>query len=72
MGSTWASLVHAGGRLYVTSRGGETVVLKADPAKVDVLARNKLPDQVYGSIAIVEGDLLIRGYKYLWCISAKK
>ena len=72
MGSTWASLIHAGGRLYVTSRAGETVVLKADPAKVDVLARNKLPDEVYGSIAIVDGDLLIRGYKYLWCISAKK
>jgi outer membrane protein assembly factor BamB len=72
MGSTWASLVHAGGRLYVTSRSGETVVLKADPAKVDVLARNKLPDEVYGSIALADGDLLIRGYKYLWCVSAKK
>jgi outer membrane protein assembly factor BamB len=72
MGSTWASLVHAGGRLYVTSRNGETVVLKADPAKADVLARNKLPDEVYGSIAIVDGDLLIRGYKHLWCISTKK
>jgi outer membrane protein assembly factor BamB len=72
MGSTWASLVHAAGRLYVTSRDGQTVVFKADPAKVDVLERNKLPDEVYGSIAIADGDLLIRGYKYLWCISAKK
>jgi outer membrane protein assembly factor BamB len=72
MGSTWASLVHAAGRLYVTSRDGETVVLKADPAKVDVLERNKLPDEVYGSIAIADGDLLVRGYRYLWCISAKK
>lgn len=72
MGSTWASLVHAAGRLYVTSRDGETVVLKADPAKIDVLARNHLPDQVYGSIAISDGDLLARGYKFLWCIAAKK
>jgi hypothetical protein len=56
----------------VTSRAGETVVVKADPTKVEVLVRNKLPDEVYGSIAIVDGDLLIRGYKYLWCISAKK
>lgn len=71
MGSTWASLVHAAGRLYVTSLNGETVVLKADPNKVDVLDRNKLPDQVYGSIAIVDGDLLVRGYKYLWCIGKK-
>ena len=72
MGSTWGSLVHAGGRLYVTSRDGETAVLKPDPTKMTVLERNKLPDTVLSSIAIVDGDLLIRGYKFLWCISAKK
>lgn len=71
IGSTWGSLVHAGDRLYVTSRDGETAVLKADPKKMDVLARNKLPDQVYGSIATVDGELFIRGYKNLWCISKK-
>ncbi|HEX3150347.1 MAG TPA: PQQ-binding-like beta-propeller repeat protein [Gemmataceae bacterium] len=72
MGSTWGSLVRAGDRMYVTSRDGETVVLKADPAKMDVLARNKLPDTVLASIAIADGELLIRGYKFLWCVSAKK
>jgi outer membrane protein assembly factor BamB len=60
--------VHAGDRLYVTSTKGETVVLKAD-LKLDELARNKLPDEVLASIAIADGDLLIRGYKFLWCIS---
>jgi outer membrane protein assembly factor BamB len=68
MGQTWGSFVHAAGRLYVTSTKGETVVLTADP-KLDELARNKLPDEVLASIAISDGDLLIRGYKYLWCIS---
>ena len=66
---TWGSMVHAADRLYVTNTGGETFVLKADPAKVDVLARNKLPDRVLASIAISDGDLLIRGYKFLWCVS---
>ncbi|MBO0697884.1 MAG: PQQ-binding-like beta-propeller repeat protein [Zavarzinella sp.] len=68
LGETWGSLVHAGGRLYVTATNGETVVLKADP-KRDELARNKLPDRVLASIAISDGELFIRGYKYLWCIS---
>jgi outer membrane protein assembly factor BamB len=71
MGSTWGSLVHAAGRLYVTSLKGETVVLKANPEKVTVIERNKLPDDVYASIAIVDGELFIRGYKYLWCVSKK-
>jgi outer membrane protein assembly factor BamB len=68
MGQTWGSFVHAGDRLYVTGTSATTVVLKADP-KLDELARNKLPDEVLASIAISDGDLLIRGYKFLWCIS---
>ena len=40
MGQTWGSFVHAGGRLYVTSTNGETVVLKADPQ-----ARRAGPEQ---------------------------
>jgi outer membrane protein assembly factor BamB len=70
-GATWGSMVHADGRLYVTSSSGETVVLKADP-KLEVLAKNRLPDQVQASIAVSKGELFIRGYKFLWCVSAKK
>ena len=55
----------------MTANNGETVVLKADP-KLDELARNKLPDQVLASIAVADDELFIRGYKFLWCISAKK
>jgi outer membrane protein assembly factor BamB len=68
LGKTWGSFVHAAGRLYVTSNSGETVVVKADP-NVEELARNKLPDEVLASIAISDGELFIRGYKFLWCIS---
>jgi outer membrane protein assembly factor BamB len=71
-GKTWGSFVHAAGRLYVTNNNGETFVLKADPVEVDVLAKNKLPDEVLASIAISDGDLFIRGYKFLWCISKAK
>lgn len=66
---TWGSMVHAAGRLYVTNYNGETLVVKPDPSKIDILAENKLPDTVLATIAIADGDILIRGYKFLWCIS---
>jgi len=69
-GPTWGSFVLAAGRLYVTNMAGETVVLKAD-AKFEDLARNKLPDRVLASIAVSDGEIFIRGYKHLWCISTK-
>lgn len=70
-GQTWSSFVRAGDRLYVTNMGGETLVLKADPTKVEVLAKNRLPDRVLASIAIADGEVYIRGYKQLWCLAAK-
>jgi outer membrane protein assembly factor BamB len=71
LGKTWGSFVHAAGRLYVTATNGETVVVKADP-KLQELARNRVPDEVLASIAIADGELFIRGYKFLWCVSTKK
>jgi outer membrane protein assembly factor BamB len=69
--TTWGSLVHAAGRLYVTNTSGETVVLAAT-AKRAVLTRNKLQDRVLASIAVSDGELFIRGYKHLYCIAVPK
>jgi len=68
-GETWGPLVHTADRPYVTNTADEMLVCKADPPKLDVLARNRLPDEAVASIAISDGDLFIRGYKFLWCIS---
>jgi outer membrane protein assembly factor BamB len=68
---TWGSLVHAAGRLYVTATNGETVVLAAQP-KFEVLSRNRLNDRVLASIAVSDGELFIRGYKYLYCVAERK
>jgi outer membrane protein assembly factor BamB len=70
-GSTWASMVAAGGRLYVTNRVGDTFVLAAKP-EFEQLAKNSLGEPVYGSMAVSDGELFIRSYKHLWCISEKK
>jgi outer membrane protein assembly factor BamB len=69
--ATWGSLVHAAGRLYVTTMSGETVVLAATP-KREVLARNRLKDRVLASIAVSDGELFIRGYKHLYCIARRE
>jgi hypothetical protein len=66
-GSTWSSMVHAAGRLYVTSQAGDTLVIKPGD-KPEELAKNSLGEKVLASIAISDGDLFIRGYKHLWCI----
>ncbi len=65
--STWGSLVHADGKLYVTSRRGETYVFAAKP-QFELIARNPLNETTLSSIAVSNGDLFIRTYQHLWCI----
>ncbi|MGE3805342.1 MAG: PQQ-binding-like beta-propeller repeat protein [Gemmataceae bacterium] len=70
-GGTWSSMVQAGDRLYILSKNGDTTVLAASP-KFQVLATNKLGEQCHASIAPSDGEIFIRTYKNLWCISDKK
>lgn len=67
----WGSMVHADGRLYVTDRNGTTLIFAANP-KYELLAANRLGEHTDASIAVSDGDLFIRTYKTLWCISEKK
>jgi outer membrane protein assembly factor BamB len=71
-GTTWGSVVHADGRLYLLTRNGATAVLAADP-KHEVLAVNPLGgDQTNSSVAISNGDIFIRTFKNLYCIRGQK
>lgn len=72
-GTTWGSLVHADGRLYILMRNGQTTVLAAKP-KFEILSTNPLDrgEQTNSSIVISDGEIFIRTFKHLWCISAKK
>ena len=71
-GVTWGSITAADGRLYLLMRNGETNVLAAKP-KFELLANNPLDgSQTNSSIAISNGELFIRTFKDLWCISEKK
>jgi outer membrane protein assembly factor BamB len=63
----FSSPVGADGRVYITSRDGITTVLKHGPT-YEVLAENTLDDGVDASLALVDNEIFIRGFRYLYCI----
>ncbi|MBI1176491.1 PQQ-binding-like beta-propeller repeat protein [bacterium] len=64
----YASPVAAGGRIYLSSREGVTLVL--EPGKeVKVLATNKLPDPIDASPVVIGDELYLRTHTHLYCIS---
>lgn len=64
-GGYYASPVAAGGRIYVACDAGAVTVLEAGD-KLNVLARNHLPDPVLATPAIVDGTLYVRTTKQLF------
>ena len=68
MRQVYSSPVGASGRVYVTSRGGTTVVLEHGNEYVE-LATNELDDGFDASAAIVGDELYLRGQKFLYCIA---
>ena len=71
-GTTWGSMVHSNGRLYILMRDGSTLVFAASP-KYELLATNSLGrgQQTNSSLAISNGDIFIRTFTHLLCIGRK-
>jgi outer membrane protein assembly factor BamB len=73
-GSDYSSAVAADGKIYYTTRNGETHVLKAG-TKFEELAVNRVTEeaeQFSASPAISNGELFLRSNKHLYCIEPKK
>lgn len=68
--NVFASPVGAAGRVYIPGRDGTTVVLKHGPI-FQVIAENSLDDGFDASPALVDRDLYLRGYRYLYAISGR-
>lgn len=63
---TYASPVAAGGRIYLTDRGGAITVIE-DAPNLNVLATNQVGEGVDATPALVGSELFIRGEKHLFC-----
>ena len=68
--NVFASPVAAAGRVYVAGQEGGTVVLEHGPT-FEVLAENTLDDGFDASPALVDQEIYLRGYRYLYCIAEK-
>jgi len=68
--NVFASPVGAKGRVYLTGQEGTTLVIKSG-ATYEVLAKNMLDDGFNASPALVDGELYLRGFKYLYSIGAR-
>jgi outer membrane protein assembly factor BamB len=64
----FASPVAAAGRIYVTGRDGVTVVLSHEAGN-RTLAVNRLKDSFSASAALADGELFLRGERFLYCLS---
>jgi outer membrane protein assembly factor BamB len=64
----FSSPVGAAGRIYVTGRDGNTVVLRQDRENA-VLAINHLEDSFSASAALVGHEFYLRGERFLYCIA---
>ena len=64
-----ASLVAAGGLVYLTADDGVTKLVRPGP-KLEVVAENNLGQHCYSSPAIAAGCLFFRGEKHLLCIGS--
>ncbi len=70
MKQIYASLVGAGGHVYVAGRKGTVVVLK-DADVFEVVATNTLDEGFDASPVVIGDELYLRGENHLYCIAAE-
>jgi len=68
MGTIYSSPVGVNGRVYVSDRDGNTMVIRHGP-KFEVLATNSLDDGFDASMAVVGDEIFLRGRENLYCIA---
>ncbi len=68
LSTVYASPVAANDHIYFTGRDGTTVVLKHGK-RLEVVATNKLNEEIDASAAIVGNELFLRGKQHLYCIA---
>ena len=69
--ASWSAPVLAGDRLYLPNKNADVFVLRAG-TRFECLATNSIGgDPMNASLAVSDGEIFIRTYKHLWCVSSK-
>ncbi len=66
-GNIYASPIGAAGYVYISTREGETILLKHGD-KLEILGVNTLDEEFDASPVVVGNQIFLRGEKYLYCI----
>ena len=67
-GKSWSSMVVAGDKLYAINQSGDAFILRAAP-RYQLLAVNSLGEMTQSSMAFSGGEIFVRTYNALWCIT---
>jgi outer membrane protein assembly factor BamB len=70
-GKSWGSFLRSGDHIYALSQAGDTVVFRATPERLDLIAHNELGEQTNSSPVPSDGKIFIRTHQALWCIGGK-
>jgi len=70
-GKSWGSLVLVGDNIYSLSQAGDTVVFKASPEGLKVIAQSDVDEETNSSLAISNGQVFLRTHEALWSFGAK-
>jgi hypothetical protein len=54
------------------NRSGSTVIFRANPKQLDVVATNALGEPSNSTVVISDGDVFLRTHAALWCIGGKR
>jgi outer membrane protein assembly factor BamB len=68
--ASWSATTLAGDRWYAVNRSGDTFVLRAAPV-FELLATNTVAEPMNASPVMSDGEIFLRTWKGLWCISEK-
>lgn len=70
-GPHWGAIVRNGNRLYVQGQKGALHVLAANPRQFELLADNDLKEESNSTPAFSDGEIFIRTWNALYCVSEK-
>jgi outer membrane protein assembly factor BamB len=69
-GAAWASVVVAGGLMYVTNQDATTFVFKVSRHGYEEVSQNKLDETCNATPALSDRQIFIRTHEHLYCIGS--